>query len=41
MYSNRHLPSPKLVLHYGDLAGSALRRVLEALGPDEVYNLGA
>jgi GDPmannose 4,6-dehydratase len=42
MYSDPHLRSPKLVLHYGDLAdGTALRRVLETTDPDEVYNLGA
>jgi GDPmannose 4,6-dehydratase len=29
-------------LHYGDLAdGSSLRRVVEVVGPDEVYNLAA
>jgi GDPmannose 4,6-dehydratase len=29
-------------LHYGDLTdGTGLRRVLEAVDPDEVYNLGA
>ncbi len=31
-----------LRLHYGDLAdGSGLRRVLEAVDPDEIYNLGS
>jgi GDPmannose 4,6-dehydratase len=29
-------------LHYGDLSdGTGLRRVLETVDPDEVYNLGA
>src|SRR5258708_5000732 len=36
------LAGPNLTLHYGDLAdASGLRRVLEAVDPDEVYNLGA
>ena len=31
-----------MVLHYGDLTDSSgLRRVLEAVEPDEIYNLGA
>src|SRR6476661_3966816 len=37
-----HDPKTRLFLHYGDLAdASALRRVIEAVKPDEVYNLGA
>jgi GDPmannose 4,6-dehydratase len=37
-----HDPSARLFLHYGDLAdATALRRVIEAVCPDEVYNLGA
>ena len=37
-----HDPAGRLFLHYGDLAdATALRRVLEAVAPDEVYNLGA
>src|SRR5436190_1118120 len=37
-----HDPNARLFLHYGDLAdASALRRVVEAVKPDEVYNLGA
>jgi GDPmannose 4,6-dehydratase len=37
-----HDPSARLFLHYGDLAdATALRRVIEAVQPDEVYNLGA
>src|SRR5271167_383517 len=36
------LGGPKLTLHYGDLTdGTGLRRVLETVDPDEVYNLGA
>jgi GDPmannose 4,6-dehydratase len=42
LYHDPHLGGAKLALHYGDLAdGSGLRRVLEAVDPDEVYNLGA
>lgn len=34
--------SPRFRLHYGDLAdGSSLRRVVETVAPDEVYNLAA
>jgi GDPmannose 4,6-dehydratase len=37
-----HDPDARFFLHYGDLAdASSLRRVLEAVKPDEVYNLGA
>jgi GDPmannose 4,6-dehydratase len=39
---DEHDPEARLFLHYGDLAdASALRRVIEAVRPDEVYNLGA
>ncbi|MGC1177242.1 MAG: GDP-mannose 4,6-dehydratase [Candidatus Saccharimonadales bacterium] len=32
----------KLILHYGDLADSSnLSRMIEAIAPDEIYNLGA
>jgi GDPmannose 4,6-dehydratase len=42
LYHDPHLPGPNLALHYGDLSdGTALRRVLEKVAPDEVYNLGA
>ena len=34
--------NPRLLLHYGDLQdGNALRRTLDQVCPDEVYNLGA
>jgi GDPmannose 4,6-dehydratase len=34
--------NPKLHLHYGDLCeGGGLRKVLDLIQPDEVYNLGA
>jgi GDPmannose 4,6-dehydratase len=42
LYHDPHLAGDQLTLHYGDLAdGTALRRVLERVDPDEVYNLGA
>jgi GDPmannose 4,6-dehydratase len=40
--AEEHSPDARLFLHYGDLAdATALRRVLEAVKPTEVYNLGA
>jgi GDPmannose 4,6-dehydratase len=42
LYHDPHYEGAKLRLHYGDLTdGTALRRVLEAVDPDEIYNLGA
>jgi GDPmannose 4,6-dehydratase len=42
LYHDPHLAGASLSLHYGDLTdGSGLRRVLAAVDPDEVYNLGA
>ena len=42
LYHDLHLGGAQLALHYGDLTdGSGLRRVLEKVDPDEVYNLGA
>ena len=42
LYHDPHLAGPRLTLHYGDLTdGTGLRRVLETVDPDEVYNLGA
>jgi GDPmannose 4,6-dehydratase len=42
LYHDPHDPSSHLFLHYGDLAdGTGLRRILEKVQPDEVYNLGA
>jgi GDPmannose 4,6-dehydratase len=41
LYVDPH-QNPKLFLHYGDLSdGNALRRVLDQVRPDEIYNLGA
>jgi GDPmannose 4,6-dehydratase len=42
IYQDPHESHLRLKLHYGDLAdGSGLRRILEHVQPDEVYNLGA
>jgi GDPmannose 4,6-dehydratase len=42
LYRDPHEGGVKLTLHYGDLTdGSALRHILEHVGPDEIYNLGA
>jgi GDPmannose 4,6-dehydratase len=42
LYQEPHDPSAKLFLHYGDLTdATVLRRILEKVRPDEVYNLGA
>jgi GDPmannose 4,6-dehydratase len=42
IYHDPHVSGANLSLHYGDLTdGTALRRVLEKVDPDEVYNLGA
>jgi GDPmannose 4,6-dehydratase len=42
IYSDPHERGTRLYFHYGDLAdGTSLRRILERIQPDEVYNLGA
>jgi len=42
IYQDPHEAKPRLLLHYGDLTdGTGLRRILENVQPDEVYNLGA
>jgi GDPmannose 4,6-dehydratase len=42
LYHDPHLGGANLTLHYGDLTeAGGLRRVLEQVNPDEVYNLGA
>jgi GDPmannose 4,6-dehydratase len=42
LYQDPHLPETKLFLHYGDLTdGTSLGRILEAVRPHEVFNLGA
>jgi GDPmannose 4,6-dehydratase len=42
LYSDPHELGTRMYLHYGDLAdGTSLRRILERVLPDEIYNLGA
>ena len=42
IYEDPHKEAAKLFLHYGDLNdGTTLRRLLEQIQPNEVYNLGA
>jgi GDPmannose 4,6-dehydratase len=42
LYHDPHVSGSNLSLHYGDLSdGTVLRRVLETVKPDEIYNLGA
>jgi len=42
LYEDAHSPNARLFLHYGDLTdGTGLRRILESVEPDEIYNLGA
>ena len=42
LYLDPHDPEAKLFLHHGNLLdGTNLRRVIENVQPDEVYNLGA
>jgi GDPmannose 4,6-dehydratase len=42
LYRDPHDSGARLFLHYGDLSdGTGLRRILERVAPDEVYNLGA
>ncbi len=42
LYRDPHEKGVKLFLHYGDLTdGTSLRRILEQVQPDEIYNLGA
>jgi GDPmannose 4,6-dehydratase len=42
IYHDPHVAGPKMTLHFGDLTdGTALRRMLEKIQPDEIYNLGA
>eukprot|EP00897_Mesotaenium_endlicherianum_P007352 jgi/Mesen1/6645/ME000340S05812 len=42
IYIDPHVSTAKLKLHYGDLCdGTALRKWMDQIQPDEVYNLGA
>jgi GDPmannose 4,6-dehydratase len=42
LYEDIHNPQARIHLHYGDMAdGTNLRRLIEQVQPDEVYNLAA
>ncbi len=42
IYRDPHDSESRLYLHYGDLAdGTGLRRILESIKPEEIYNLAA
>ncbi len=42
IYDDRHEPTAKLFLHYGDLTDATnLIRIIQDVQPDEIYNLGA
>ncbi|MEI8033175.1 MAG: GDP-mannose 4,6-dehydratase [Chlorobiaceae bacterium] len=42
LYKDPHVHGVKLFLHYGDLSdSSSISRLIEAIRPDEIYNLGA
>ncbi len=42
IYEDPHVEGARLFLHYGDLTdGTTLRRILEQVQPEEIYNLGA
>jgi GDPmannose 4,6-dehydratase len=42
VYADPHEREARMYLHYGDLSdGTGLRRILESVGPDEIYNLAA
>ena len=42
IYEDPHREGTRFFLHYGDLCdGTVLRRIIEMITPDEVYNLGA
>src|SRR5580700_1296993 len=42
IYSDPHERATALFLHYGDVTdGASLRRIVEKVQPDEIYNLAA
>ena len=42
IFKDPHDPSARLFLHYGDMGdASSISRIIEQVGPDELYNLGA
>jgi GDPmannose 4,6-dehydratase len=42
LYADPHVQKARLTLHYGDMTdGSSLQRTIQAVQPDEIYNLAA
>ena len=42
IYEDPHNPSPRLILHYGDMTdSSSLIHIVQKVQPDEIYNLAA
>lgn len=42
LYQDPHEPSPRLLLHYGDMTdSSSLIQIVQRVQPDEIYNLAA
>jgi len=42
IYEDPHIQNSKFILHYGDLTDSTnLIKIIQAIRPDEIYNLGA
>ncbi len=42
LYQDPHVSGARLILHYGDMTDSlSLLRVIQQIGPDEIYNLAA
>lgn len=42
LYQDPHVPNPQLQMHYGDVTDSTnLIRIIQAIQPDEIYNLAA
>jgi len=42
LYTDPHEPERRFILHYGDLTDSlSITKVIQAVQPDEIYNLGA
>lgn len=42
LYQDPHVPEPRFILHHGDLTdATGLIRVIQAVQPDEIYNLAA
>ena len=42
LYADPHVEKARLTLHYGDMTdGSSLQRTIQAVQPDEIYNLAA